>query len=247
MLADLSALQVALTVVAVVAGAIVQGSVGMGFGTVLVPVLAVVAPAMLPATVLLLAFVLTGLMVLRERAAIDASGIPLLLVGRMMGTGIAVWLLVSLSQSALEILFGVVIVGVVALSALKPSVRPTLLAKLTAGTASGLFSTTAGIGGAPVAVLYQTRPGPQLRSTLAAFFLLGIVVSLSGLLAAGRLSWTHVGLAVVLAPALVGGFALSRPLARFLDARWLRPAVLLFAAAGRNQRASRKRASGRLS
>src|SRR5680860_1175752 len=153
MLADLSALQVALTVVAVVAGAIVQGSVGMGFGTVLVPVLAVVAPAMLPATVLLLAFVLTGLMVLRERAAIDASGIPLLLVGRMMGTGIAVWLLVSLS----------------------PSVRPTLLAKLTAGTASGLFSTTAGIGGAPVAVLYQTRPGPQLRSTLAAFFLLGIV------------------------------------------------------------------------
>ena len=232
MLADLSALQVVVMVVAVVAGAIVQGSVGMGFGTVLVPVLAVVAPAMLPATVLLLALVLTGLMVMRERRAIDASGIPLLLVGRMIGTGIAVWLLVSLSQSALEILFGIVIVGVVALSSTKAQVRPTVLAKLTAGTASGLFSTTAGIGGAPVAVLYQTRPGPQLRATLAAFFWLGILVSLSGLLVAGRLSTTHLLLSVLLAPALVGGFALSRPLARYLDARWLRPAVLAFAAAG---------------
>ena len=231
MLADLTLLQLGAIVVAVVAGAVVQGTIGMGFGTVLVPVLAIVAPTALPATVLLLALVLTSFMAIRERGAIDARGIPPMLLGRLLGTGVAVWLLVTLSQSALEILFGVVLVGVVALSINTPSIRPTLVATITAGTASGLFSTTAGIGGPPVAMLYQSRPGPQLRSTLAAFFLLGVVVSLGGLFLAGRLALWHVWLSLWMVPALLGGLVLSRPLARYLDGRWLRPAVLVFAGA----------------
>ncbi len=231
MLSDLTALELAVTLVSVVAGALVQGTIGIGFGIVVVPVLALVAPAALPAVPLVIAMPLVALISYRERHAVDRRGLPRLLVGRVLGTAAAVGLLVALSDAALEMLFGLVVLAVVALSLLRAEVRPTPTAQLLAGTASGLFATTAAIGGPPAALLYQSRPGPEVRATLSLLFLLGGLISLAGLVLAGRLSLAHLGLAALLAPAMVAGFALSRPLGRRVDTGWLRPGVLLFAGA----------------
>lgn len=227
---DLGLAELALVMVAVVAGALTQGAIGMGFGMVVVPALALLAPDALPASPLIVTLPLTALMVARERRAIDPGGLPALLVGRVLGTSSAVWLLVVLTESALQILFGAVILLVTGLSLTRLRLRPTLPAAVTAGLASGLFSTTAAIGGPPVALLYQDRPGPELRATLSALFFMGGGVSLIGLLVAGRLALAHVGFAVLLSIPMTLGLVLSRRLARFLDGGWLRPAVLAFAA-----------------
>lgn len=229
---DLGAVEFGAIVLAVVAGALTQGAVGIGFGLVIVPVLALIAPETLPATPLLISLPLTALIVGRERHAIDRSGLPPLFLGRILGTVAAVTLLLILTESALEILFGVVILAVAAVSLLAPDVRTSPPRLVLAGAASGLFATTASIGGPPVALLYQTRPGPELRSTLSFVFLIGGFLSLGGLVVADRLWLAHVAFAAVLALPMALGFALSRRLARFLDGGWLRPAVLAFAAGG---------------
>ena len=54
-------------------------------------------------------------------------------------------------------------------------------------------------------------------------------MSIGALLAAGEIRAWHAVLALELLPALGLGLWLSRSIARFLDARWLRPAVLAFA------------------
>jgi uncharacterized membrane protein YfcA len=57
----------------------------------------------------------------------------------------------------------------------------------------------------------------------------GTVLSLAGLAAAGRVDGWHAALAAILLPALGIGLLASGPLSRRMDRRWLRPAVLGFA------------------
>ena len=232
MFLDLTSAQIVVTVVAVVAGSLAQSTIGLGFGMVLVPILAVFAPDLLPAMPLILAGVLSLAMIVRERSAIDMRGLPPLLAGRLLGILPAVWLLIILTGPALEILFGVVIVVVVAMSARKASIRPSPVARFVGGSVSGLFATTAAIGGPPVAILYQDRPGPEVRSTLAVLVAVGSVLSLVGLIPTGRITWEHLILGLALLVPTAVGFALSGPLGQFLEGRLLRPAILLFAAAG---------------
>jgi uncharacterized membrane protein YfcA len=79
-------------------------------------------------------------------------------------------------------------------------------------------------------VVYQRRSGPELRSTLALSFVVGLLLSLAALGVAGEVhTWQGV-LALWLVPAMVAGLVLSRVLAARLERRWLRPAVLTFAA-----------------
>ena len=73
---------------------------------------------------------------------------------------------------------GVVIVVVVLMSPRKASIRPSPVAKFVGGSVSGLFATTAAIGGPPVAILYQDRPGPEVRSMLAVLVAVGSALSL---------------------------------------------------------------------
>jgi hypothetical protein len=96
--------------------------------------------------------------------------------------------------------------------------------------ASGITSTTAAIGGAPLALVYQDRSGAELRSTLAISFVVGIMMSLGGLALAGKVEGWHLVLALELLPALLVGLWASRWAVKSLDERWLRPAVLTFAA-----------------
>ena len=99
-----------------------------------------------------------------------------------------------------------------------------------AGVLSGVMGTTSAIGGPALAVVYQRRPGPELRSTLALSYLAGIVIAVGALAAVGRVEGWHVWLALELVPALLLGLWLSFRLAPVLDRGWLRPSVLAFAA-----------------
>src|SRR6185295_4754247 len=98
------------------------------------------------------------------------------------------------------------------------------------GVESGVFGTAAGIGGPPLALLFQHHDGPVVRSTLGASFFFGTLFSLLALSIAGQVELGHLGLAAALVPAVLLGFLASRALRRVLDRGWLRPAVLVFAA-----------------
>jgi hypothetical protein len=228
---DLWTWQGALIGAGVAVGALVQGSVGFGFALVAAPVMALIAPSALPATALLLGFPLNLFVVWRERAHADLHGFPHIVGGLVAGTAGGAAIMTAMPSASLSVLFGGAIVSVSALSALRPMEHHGHAVRVAAGTASGLINTVAGTGGPPLALLYQRRPGPQLRSTLALAFLIALVLSVIGVAVAGRLGWEHVRESLALVPALAIGAWSSRYVSRWLDERWLRPAVLAFAAA----------------
>jgi uncharacterized membrane protein YfcA len=219
-----------LALVAVAAGAIVQGSVGFGYAFVAVPSLALLYPEAVPVTPLLLALPMTALMTAREWRAIDVSGFFLITGARAVGTAAGVALLVFVPANFLSVLVGLLIVTAALLSFLSPNFEVNNKTRLAGGMASGVTSTAAAIGGPPLALIYQDRSGAELRSTLAVSFVVGIVMSLAGLALAGKVEGWHLVLALQLLPGLLVGLWASRWVVERLDERWLRPAVLTFAA-----------------
>jgi uncharacterized membrane protein YfcA len=227
---DLTVTVVVVAFGAVVAGAIVQGSVGFGMNLVVVPVLALVAPDALPAVAVMLGIPIGAAMARHELHAVDRRGVAWIFTGRVPGTLVGTAIVVAVSSGTLEVLVGIAVLLAVAMSLAAPPipVRPATMAA--AGAVGGITGTAAGIGGPPLALLYQHHEGPVIRSTLAASFLLGTALSVTTLAIAGEVSWSQVALALVLAPATIIGSRTARRAARFLDAGYVRPAVLTFAA-----------------
>jgi uncharacterized membrane protein YfcA len=215
---------------AVTVGALVQGSVGFGANIVAVPVIALFEPDALPATLALVVIPLVVVMALRERHAVDRSGVAWITVGRLPGTAAGAWVVAVISPNTLSVILGVGVLLAVAMSTLTTTVPVNRVTATTAGLASGAMGTATSIGGPPLALLYQHHEGPVLRATLAVAFAVGTVLSLTGLAIAGAIEAWHVALAGALLPGLLIGLALSPFLIHRLDRAWLRPAVLLFAA-----------------
>ncbi|HEX6569639.1 MAG TPA: TSUP family transporter [Acidimicrobiales bacterium] len=221
----------AAVLVSVALGAAIQGSVGFGANLVAVPVLAVVEPEALPATLTLLVLPLAVGMVRRERQGVDWPAVGWLMAGRVPGTVAGSLVVVWVAGDTLAVLAGAGVLVAVAMSLLTTTVRVSPGTCVAAGAASGAMGTATSIGGPPLALLYQHQEGPVLRATLAATFSLGTVLSLAGQVAAGAVAGWHVALAVALFPGTLAGLAASSRLAHRLDGAWLRPAVLAFAAA----------------
>ena len=220
----------ALLAVAVAVGAVIQGSIGFGYALVAVPAMVLLLPWADPVTPLLLALPMTLLMSAREWRSIDTGGFVLITAGRLVGTAAGVGLLVLAPKAYLSVLTGLLILAAALGSFFSPGFRVNDRARLAGGVASGVVGTVAALGGTPLALVYQDRSGPELRSTLAVSFVVGILMSLAGLALAGQVEVRHVGLALELLPGLGIGVLASRGVVHRLDERWLRPAVLVFAA-----------------
>lgn len=215
------------TAFAVVAFAIffascLQASIGFGMGMLAAPIVAIIDPGLVPGTLIMLATLVTALVVIREGAALDVRGAGWALVGRVPGTIAGAALLSALPERGLALLLGgVVLLGIVVTSlGWVPVVRRRNL--MFAGAASGVLGTATSIGGPPMALIWQQNTGARLRSTMSAFFLVGSILSLITLTIAGEVTAHTVRLFLLLAPATLLGYALSRFVNRVLDRRRLR-------------------------
>ena len=222
---------VAVLAVAVAAGAVIQGSIGFGYALLAVPAMVLLLPWAVPVTPLFLALPMTLLMSAREWRSIDLGGFALITAGRLLGTVAGVVLLVLAPKGCLSMLTGLLILTAALGSFLKPTFEVNKRTRLAGGVASGVVGTVAALGGTPLALVYQDRSGAELRSTLAISFVVGIAMSLVGLGLAGQVEGRHVLLALQLLPCMLVGLWVSRWVVERLDERWLRPAVLAFAAA----------------
>ncbi|MDP8925317.1 MAG: sulfite exporter TauE/SafE family protein [Actinomycetota bacterium] len=216
--------------VAVGLGAVVQGSVGFGLALVVVPAMTLVSPEALPATVLLLTMPMASVMAARERHAIYAPGLVYLLSGRLLGTLGGLGLLLLVPDDYLSVLFGSLVVVAALASSSNPKIDLSNRTRVAGGIVSGVMGTAAGIGGPPLALIYQNREEQEIRATLAVAFAMGTAISLLVLALAERVGLDHLLLALELLPALLLGLWGAGFTAKLLSGRWLRLALLLFAA-----------------
>jgi uncharacterized protein len=221
-----------LIAVAVLFAACLQASIGFGMGMLAAPIVALVDPSLVPGAIVLLGAVITLMVTVREHASIDLRGTGWALAGRAPGTVVGSLLVVFLPERGLAlVLAGVVLLGVV-LTSLGWAPEPRRPALVAAGAASGVFGTATGIGGPPMALVWQRSSGARLRGTMSGFFLVGSALSIVGLALAGAID-THVLTSTAwLVPAVVAGYALSRLVNRVLDQRRLRLTAIVVSALG---------------
>lgn len=215
---------------ATLAGAAIQGSIGFGMNLVTVPVLALLVPEALPVAVILLGVPISVTMLRHEREAVDRAGVAWIVGGRLPGSAVGAWVAATVALETLQQIVGVIIMSFVVASIAMPPLPVRRGTQVLAGAVSGVTGTAAGIGGPPLALLYQRHTGPAMRSTLAASFFAGTLVSMVALGIAGAVGSGQVLLGLLLAPIAVIGSHLGRRSHAFLARGWLRPAVLTFAA-----------------
>jgi uncharacterized membrane protein YfcA len=219
----------ALISLAVAVAAFVQGSTGVGFALIVAPVVSLLAPQLLPVCLLALMLPLNLYVAWRERAAVDRSGAGWITAGRVAGTVGGLVVLAALSASQLSLFVGIATVAAAGATLLMPSFTPRRPAFVASGLVTGITETATGIGGPPLALVYQHQPPPVMRSTVALCFLVGELVSLAFLVAAHRVEGAHLAAAAELLPALAVGALLSRWVHERVNGRFLRGFVLVFA------------------
>lgn len=214
----------------VLLGACFQGVAGIGFSIICAPICALLFPALVPGPLLLLGLPLSMLTWAREAPANDWAMSAFAIGGRLLGTVLAGVLLLALSPRMLGVLFALCILAAVALSAAGWRVVATRGSLAAAGVASGVMGTVTSAGGPPFAIVMQHMAPPALRATLSCIFTVGTVLSLAALAMLDKLDLAAMGLALLLMPWLLAGFAVSGRLARHVPPRRMRHVLLGFAA-----------------
>ncbi|MFB6553767.1 TSUP family transporter [Streptomyces sp. NPDC056405] len=213
----------------VTVAAFVQGSSGLGFALIVAPVAGILAPGLVPVFVLASMIPLNLYVAWRERTSLDLRGAGWIIGARLAATPAGLALLWLIPERSLGVFVGVATVLAAVVSLAAPVFTPGRAAYVGAGAVTGLTETATGVGGPPLALVYQHRSPAELRSTVAACFLVGEVASLALLFAAGKAEVSELGWAVALLPAVAAGAWLSRLVHHRLDARRMRLCVLVFA------------------
>ncbi len=220
---------VAILGIVVLLGAFLQGSTGIGFALLVAPLAGLIDPLLLPVVVLILMLPLNAMVAWRERTHIDLRGASWITVARVAITPLGVWILIAIPERQLGLLIGGVTILAALVSLVVPAFEPRRPALLIAGAVTGLSETASGIGGPPYALVYQHRPAPELRATVALCFLVGEVVSLIGLAFGGRLTGPGLDASLWLLPIVPAGVWLSSRIHHRVGGAYLRNGILLFA------------------
>ncbi len=209
--------------------AFIQGALGIGFALILAPVVGMIQPQLLPVTLLILMLPLNFHIAWREREAVDWTGAKWISVGRFAGTFGGLWLLVVLSARQLDMAVGWFTIIAAGAALIAPPFNPGKSSAFGVGLFTGVTETATGIGGPPLALLYQHAKGPRLRATVAICFLVGELMSLAVLAFAGRIGTEQLAAAAYLTPLVILGSALSKMTHSKLGGPALRFGVLVFA------------------
>ncbi|WP_246147782.1 sulfite exporter TauE/SafE family protein [Nonomuraea turkmeniaca] len=216
---------------AVFVGAIVQGAVGFGLGLVGAPVLTLLNPELMPGAIQVVNLTLPLFTLAAEWRRVDWRGLGFAVLGRVPGSVLGALVVVYVSVYTRGIFVAVMVLVAVALTARALSVPRNGVTITSAGFVSGITGTATGIGGPPLALVYQSAKGPQIRATLAMFFFLSAAQSLGILALVDELPSRALTTGAILIVPMVLGFLVSGPLRRYLDGGKVRAAVLVVAAA----------------
>jgi uncharacterized membrane protein YfcA len=207
---------------------LVQSTVGFGLGLVAAPILLLINPAFVPVPLLFCSLMLSVLVLFHNRESLDIFGLKVALVGRIPGTIVGVFVLALLPTNTLSIVLAGIIILSVGLSLIGNTFKPRGFNLFSAGILSGFMATTASLGGPPIALVYQHASARTIRSTMAGYFIIGIILSLIALFIGGQLGISDILIFFVALPGVLIGFLLSLKMTKCLNQKIMRPLILSF-------------------
>ena len=199
---------------------------GFGLGLIAAPLLFLIYPPLLPGPLMASSIVLTLLMAIRERKAIDFTGLRFALAGRAAGTLVAALVWSVLPPEGFDFLFaGLILLGVaLSFSGLRVELNPVTVSA--AGALSGFMATLSSIGGPPMALLYQRESAARIRGTLSGHFVIGALFSLAALATIGKYGQAEIILSIELVPAILVGYLTSGWIRESVERAGTRPFIL---------------------
>jgi uncharacterized membrane protein YfcA len=225
MLSDPLTLVLALLII--FSGALIQSLIGFGLAVVASPLLYLVEPELVPVPVILMGFSIALLTLLRERSALEFSGLQYALLGRIPGGLLGAALLLAAPEPVLGLAIAAIVFLAVALSLARLSAPINRLTLFIAGTVSGIFGTIAAIGGPPMAILLAGKDPAKFRAALSAFFIFSSLIALSILAFAGLVTEAQLWWSATLLPAVLAGYWVAGKLLGRVDKQKTRVATLV--------------------
>lgn len=208
-------------------GAVIQTAFGFGMGAVIAPWLLMLNPLYIPGPLMLATLVQCLLMAAKNRHNMDIRGLESAFIGRIPGTVIGIWLLTLVSEEALSICVGVVVLLGVLVSITRLNIKPTRSAMFLASLVSGVFASSTSVGGPPMALVLQHEDAGNIRANLAGYFIFGSIISILAMIAVGHFDWEQLKLSVILMPGTLLGFYLCTKLPLKRWERFMHPGIMI--------------------
>jgi uncharacterized membrane protein YfcA len=210
--------------------AFMQGIGGVGFTMFAAPVAAIFCPDLVPGPLLTLGGFVTLLTALREHRAIAWAAVGSALVGRAVGSIIAVFAMAHLARQPLNVLFAALILIAVVLSVAGLRIASTRTNVSVAGLLSGIMGTLTSVGAPPLAIALQHSSPPTLRATIGVILFCGSLFSLFVLSLTGYYGLHEFLLSITLVPFMLVGFSLSGRVRKRISPAIIRAVLLIFCA-----------------
>ena len=194
----------------IIIGAITQSAIGIGFG---LPAcfLVLYEPSMVPSCIVLMGTFLAFSNAFLSFNDVIKKDLIYSFSGRIVGSLLSIPLLyLTLGTKNYLIFFGLLLLLAVFLSAKKWNVTASKKNITIAGACSGLMGTLIGIGGPPMAIVYQNSTAKNVVATLNMFFGIGALFSVLLLVYIDLINLREVIRSLMLAPALIIGIYFGR-------------------------------------
>lgn len=214
--------------VVVALGSVVQSTIGFGIAVVSAPVVVLVRPDLMPASLLVCVFAMPVAQLLTGPHDIDWRPLGWALGARLLATPVGVLLVAATTPDVIALSVGVLILVTVVASVTAIDIRSTPRNAAVAGALTGVSGTAASIGGPFLALVLQHERPQRLRATLAAFFLVGSMTAVGALTLAGQVDREDILAGLFWIPFVLLGHLLAGPLRSRIAAESVRRAVLAF-------------------
>lgn len=214
--------------VVVAVGAMVQSTIGFGIAVVAAPFVVTARPDLMPASLIVCVFFMPVLQLLGGARDIAWRHLGWALGARVLATPLGVLLVAVAPADVIAVTVGVLILVSVAASVWAVDISLDRRNSALAGAITGVSGTAASIGGPFFALVLQHERPERLRGTLAAFFLMGTVIGMTGLAIGGQVDAADIRAGLLWAPFVLVGHLLAGPVRRRIRPETVRRGVLVF-------------------
>lgn len=215
-----------LAVLIIASATVVQYGVGVGFGLLAGPLLALLNIDFVPVPVLILTFITSVSAAYSELSLVHVDQLKFCVSGRVLGSILAAMLLGFMpDEKSFMLVFGLVVGFMVLVSVGGLKIPFNLTTIGIAGFISGITATFTSVGGPPMAAVFQNQKARDARPTLQVFFAMGSLASFMVLAFVGYVKMTDFLIAFILLPGTIMGFLLAPKLRPFFDKNF-RPWIL---------------------
>lgn len=203
--------ELALCLLIVLCAAIIQMSVGMGFGMLASPLIALVKPEIVPGCIVLIGLTVAFSGAWRERRNISINELKMGIGGRIVGSLCALLLLLQIDDLDMFLfVFGLIMLIAVAMTASGLRIPFNNRNLFGLSIVSGLMGSITAVGAPPMAIIYHNRPPHVIRPTLNAFFASGCILALISLTISGWFGLKDIIATLFLFPSMLLGIYLSK-------------------------------------